>query len=456
MLLLGFASACSGSVEARGFAPVVLTETRELDPEVLTLAAARVADAERSPASAAAHGALGIVYEANWIYDAAEKSYDQASRLDPSNTLWRFHRALALREVGRTDEAHALVVEAARERPAEVAIQQRAGAWLQERGDLAGARAAFTRALAAAKVEHADLLAALACVDADEERWDDAEQRARRALARDPSAKLAHQALARALQARGRDEEARRAFAAASGAKPRFLPDALAAELEAARVNHVAQTSHATRLMSSGRHAQALPIAERVLAKRPDDVLAIKNVAACLQETGQTERALALLRRGVELAPRDEGVQLEIADAQLRSGNARESLAAAQRCVELAPELGRGHLARGRALAALERLEDASAAVARSLRLEPENWNAQATMAELCLRRKQREEARAWVHKLAQCDAANVPARANAALLFLRLGEVAAARERVAELERFAPDDPRVRALRAELERVQR
>lgn len=456
LALDGCAPADTARAADAAFEPVALSDARSLDPEVLALTRRKYDEALRAPASARAHGSLGLAFAANWIWDAAERSFDHAARLEPANALWRYHRALALREAGRADAAFALLEQAARELPREPALHQRLGEWQLERGDAPAARASYARALACVEPDQPELLVALASVDLAEERWAEAAEKCRRALAKDPGSKLAHHELGRAWSALGRAEQAQRELEAGVGAQPRHLRDPLTEELRSYKVNYVSQIAEATRLMGEGKHAEALPIVTRVVAKRPDDLNALNNLATCLQETGDARRALEVLERAQALDPKDSGVQLNLSDAHLRLGALEPAQRAADRAVELSPELGRAHLARGRALLARGKLEEAYAALSRSLQLEPRNWVALISISELCLRRKRLDEARGWLARLGEVDPGNIPARTNLALLLIQAGSIDEAARRVLELARLAPNDPRVLTLQDELRKLGR
>src|SRR5262249_23046541 len=81
-----------------GLDPVQPVEPRKLDLEVLELARVKIEAVRADPSNARAHGTLGLLYEANSLWAAAAASFDNASRLDPREALWRYHRSIALRE----------------------------------------------------------------------------------------------------------------------------------------------------------------------------------------------------------------------------------------------------------------------------------------------------------------------------------------------------------------------
>lgn len=452
---LGVASlGCSPSAgpQSAPLEPVALVDTRDLDAEVLELAQRKLEDARRAPQDARAHGSLGLVYSANGLWDAAERSLGHAAQLDPAQGLWRYYRALALREAGHADEAFTLLEQVARDMPTSAAVLQRLGAWRLERGDTQGARDAFTRVLAQSP-DQPELLVAVAGVDLAEERWQAACDACQRALRKDPRDKLAHYQLGLALRGLGRNAEAERELSQGVNASSRWINDAFSAELASYKVNYVSQLGDATRLMLANQHAQALPIVERVHKKRPDDVIVLNNLAACLQETGNPARAVELLERATQLAEREFATYLNLADAYMRLSRLDDAQRAADKAVELAPALGRAYLTRARVLALRERFEEAYQSLTQSIKLEPANKSTPLALSEVCARLKRFDEAGAWAQKALQADPNSLQARMQVATLALRRGALEEAAAHVQELARLAPRDERVAALRKELER---
>ncbi len=430
---------------------MALVDTRDLDAEVLELAKRKLEEARRAPQDARAHRALGLVYSANRLWDAPERSHGNAAHLDTAQALWRYYRALALREAGRTDEACVMLEQVARDLPASAAVLQRLGEWRLDRGDTQGARDVLTRVLAQSP-DQPELLVAVAGVDLAEERWQAACDACQRALRKDPRDKLAHYRLGLALRGLGRNAEAERELSQGVNATSRWINDPFSAEFASYKVNYVSQLADATRLMLANQHAQALPIVERVHKKRPDDVIVINNLAACLQETGNAARAVELLERAAQLAEREFATYLNLADAYMRLAPRRR----ATRCRQGGrdrPALGRAYLTRARVLALRERFEEAYQALTQSIKLEPANASTPLALSEVCSRLKRFDEAGAWAQKALQADPSSVPARMNVVALALRRGALEEAAAHMQELTLLAPRDERVAALRKELER---
>ncbi|MBI5362934.1 MAG: tetratricopeptide repeat protein [Planctomycetes bacterium] len=445
---LALFAACAPKLE---LAPVVLADTRSIDPEVLELVRVKVEAATRSRGDARAHGVLGLVYSANGLWEAAEGSLANATRLAPDDPWWRVQHAIALREAGDGARAKTELAEVARALPSEAGVQQRLAQWLLEEGDVAGARAGFERALALVP-DQPDLLVGLAGAFVAREDWKTGFDLAARALRRDPSAKSAHYQAGLALRGLGRAAEAERELALGLGAKPRWIDDPSSREAREFRVSFVAQVGDATDLMLQGKHALALPILERVLAKRPDDVNVLGNAAACLQETGNPARGLELLKRALVLDDQAFATHLNLVDAYVRLKQLDDAERHAVRSCQLAPELGRAHLARARVLMLKDQFEPAYLALRESARLDANNPTVYVALVEACAKLMRADEARAWCQRAVELDPLHLPSRVNLAYMTLVAGDLDAAKAQVDELVRIAPENERVQALKRELE----
>ncbi|MBK7874615.1 MAG: tetratricopeptide repeat protein [Planctomycetes bacterium] len=446
--LAGAALGCSHGPER---APFVLTDASSVDPEVLELLRQKVDAVRAAPGDAALHGALGLVYSANGLWEGAERSLTNAAELDAANPLWRFYRALALREAGDAAGAKALLVQVARELPSVAGVHQRLGQWCVEEGDLATAKIALERALVLAP-DQPDVLIGLANLRIAAEEWQPGLDLAQRALKKDPTLKAARYAAGLALRGLGREKEAAVELASGMGGKLRWIDDPYSAEVRGYRVSYVSQVADATSRMLAGRHAEALPILERVAKKRPNDVDVLGNLAACHQETGNPARAVEILKRALELDPKAFATHLNLADAYLRLQRVEDALPHALKACELAPDLGRAHLMRARALMLRGELEPAYQALRESVKLDANNPTTYVALFEACARLNRVDEARAWCQRSVDLDPTFLPARVNLAHMLIVTGDLAAARVQIDELYRLAPQNERVLAMKRELE----
>ncbi len=435
--------------------PVLPGETGSLDPEVLALAQQKIEKVRLEPANARLHGSLGLVYESNRIWDAAEKSYDNAARLDPREPLWPYHRSIALREGGRTDEADALLRSSAAQLASAPGVQHRLGQALLDAGDLTGALAAFRRALALTS-DQPEVLVGIASVMVAQEDQAGAVPLLQKAIQKDPSYKQAHYLLGLAFRALSRDSEAAEQLALGLDAKVRFLDDPLSAELKSYKVNYVDQLAEAGSLMTTQQYAAALNLCERVLVKRPDDKDVLNNAGAAAMELASYDRAFELLGRAMAIDEREFATHINLAECYLRTQKLLEATQHADRAVALAPGVGRARMVRARVLASRGRFQDAYLELRQAAKLDARNAMTYVALSEVCAQLERLPEALEWCQTAVQLDPSYLPARFNLAMFTMKTGDLDRAAALTRELDRLAPGNPRVALLKQELEKLGR
>jgi tetratricopeptide (TPR) repeat protein len=445
--ILLLAVACS---RAEPLPPVRVELSGDLDPDVASLVKEHVARVEAAPASSRAHGTLGLVYEANLLWLEAAASFENAAKLDPRDPLWRFHRAVALKEAGESAEAGALLRDAAAELPDAPGVQHRLGQTLLEDGDLAGARAAFGRARLRLP-NQPEILVGLASIDVAEGNWASAEGLCRQALRADPANKLAHYALGRALAGLGRSKESAEELAIGLDAKVRYVDDPLGAELRSYRVGFHGQAAEAADLAARRRFAEAAALLAKIVAKRPEDAEMRSNLGAALLELGRVDEAVRELEAALALDETRFATHINLANALLRAGKPEDAMRHADRAVALGAHAARAHMARAQVLAAKEEFEEAYAALQRAVALDARDLTILVMLTEVCSRLDRIEEAEAWCRKAIEVDPTHLPSRVNLATFALISGRTEEARVQTKELQRLAPDEPRVRMLAKEL-----
>jgi len=452
VLTLLLAGACR---EKPSLDPVSLAQTGAIDPEVLALAQEKSEAVRRDPSNARLHGSLGLVYEANGLHEAAEKSFENAARLDPGEPLWRYHRAISLREVGRTDEATALLRECAAELVSVPAAQHRLGLALLDAGDLPGALAAF-RGAQAGNPDQPEVLVGIAAVDLAQGDPSAAVPLLEQVLAADPGYKQAHYLLGLAFRALSRETEAADQLALGLDGQARYLDDPLSAELRTYLVNSVGQFAAASDLFAAGQYAASLALCERILKKQPDDKNVLIKAGAAALELARYDRAFELLNRALALDEAEYRVHTNLAECYLRSQRLDEAMQHADRAIELAPETARARTVRARILANRGRFEEAYVELKQAVQLNARNAMTHVALTEVCAQLGRTDEALTWCRSAVRLDPSYLPARFNLALLTLRSGDVDGAAVMIAELDRMAKDHPRVAFLKDELAKVRR
>jgi Flp pilus assembly protein TadD len=446
LLALGLA-ACGPSTPD----PVALLERGHLDRAVLEKVDEAVRAARASPGDAAAHGQLGLVYEANDLWREAAASLANAALLDPGEPLWRYHQAIALTYLGRSEEALVLLQQCARDLPEAPYVWQRLGEALLEEGRASEARAAFETLVALAPEQpegHVGLGAASLHLG-DTSRAGAALERA---VFLDPRYASAHYQLGLVYREIGRLQEAERELALGVGGRTRFLPDPLSQELRRAAVTTVALLARALDLLNNQNPERAARILEGLLEDHPDDVTIGNDLAIALQRMGRFEEARVHLEHALEMAPTEAGTWSNLAALDLDQGLNSAALEKATRAIELAPGSSRAQLMLARVLQRLGRTDEAFAALEEAVRLAPTASEPLELLGRTAIEVGRLGRAQEAYRSLAQLEPLAPTARLGLAEVLLRRGRVPQARREWEVARTLAPDDPAVQAFGARLQ----
>jgi tetratricopeptide (TPR) repeat protein len=379
------------SVSASG---LTAADLDKLEPAVARLVRETAAEADAHPGRAAAHGKLGMVYEANNLWPEARESYGRASALDPKNPAWRFRLAIAARETGDPAAALELLRQLeTSESSTFPALRQRLGELLLESGDLAGARQQY-RELMALAPEVPEGYVGVAETWLRERQFAQAAELLHTALALDPGYPVTHYLLGLAYRGLGRLEEAEREMKIGGGGAVRYLPDPLTNEIRSYAVNLSARLGEAGALLSAGRTEEAVTLLEEVVEDNPENLSALNNLAVAYMRSGELHRALQVLLRAREIDPGRFSTYLNLSSLAMRSGQSEEALEWADEAVERAPDQARTHATRAGVLASEGRFSEAVGSAARAAELDPGDLRAQLLLADLYLREKRFSEAK--------------------------------------------------------------
>ncbi len=103
------------------------------------------------------------------------------------------------------------------------------------------------------------------------------------------------------------------------------------------------QMTQAAALLSAGNGKDAIPLLERCLDFRPDDVNVLLNLGGAYILAGRHRHAIPLLEKATDIAPNNPSVWSNLAAAYLgklvtsTGGKQQKALAAYQRVIELDP-----------------------------------------------------------------------------------------------------------------------
>jgi tetratricopeptide (TPR) repeat protein len=400
--------------------------TSALDPKLAGAASrALVRAVEDAPTSIELVEALAALEVRLGRAPAAERRLNAALALAPDRVRLYALLAQALRAQGHLDAALA-TLQSARGHAHDPVLLTERGAILAARGDVQGARVAWSSALSRDPVHPAAFTsltalalrtgdaetgqslvdAALASVHAHPDVLHGAVQLAlategegiarasrvarlcRRLLERVPDQLWASLALARAQVVLGEVGEARGRLAGIEQAAPRT---AQAAEAQATRMAIDDPATH-LELQRILYAAQSGPLGElRDVAARARRLATLHAswrgwVAAAIAERrrGRWAAARGAAEVALEMAPGAALAHIELAEALLELDDASGAMEHAEQASTLEGESLRGVSAKARALEALGRSAEAREAAGRALAIEPENGEARARVERLC------------------------------------------------------------------------
>jgi tetratricopeptide (TPR) repeat protein len=408
------------------------------DPQVAELLSSRLAAVGERPDDAAAHGDLGLVYEANTLPAEAKSAYQEAVRLDPDEPLWRFHLALVCHELGELQTAMDIYRALDGEGVALPALQQRLGEAQLEAGDLPGAQAAFER-LTKMLPRAPQGWVGLGDTHLRQGRTEDAIAALEKGLEIAPGYRAARYLLGTAYLRQGQTEQARRQLTQGTGAIWNRLPDPLSEQVDEYRVSLEHQVQTGLGLLNAGNPEQAVKALERALETHPDNQSLLNNLAAAYLQLRRLDEAHALLERSKELNDLKFSSHLNLSFWALRSGLADEAIEHADAAIERAPERGAPRLARAQALATKGDYDAALDSVAESLARDARNPMAYLFAGDLSVRLDRLEEAAGYYGGAAEVSPTLFPAWVGVVETNRRIGNRAEALRALDEARKLAP-----------------
>lgn len=411
-----------------------------LDPAVRALVEQQVAAVERDPRSAEAHGTLGLVYEANLLWEEARTSFGHAVALDPGHPGWRLHQAIAMRQAGDVEGALALLQTLAREQPGDAAVQQRLGEALTEAGDLAGAEAAWRRVTERAP-QATQGYAGLGDVLLQQQKAAEAVPVLEKAVALEPGYRMAHFLLGQAYQQVGRTAEAERERALGVNALVSYLPDALTPRVAQYAVNLTARLGQAEALLQAGNAPRALQLLETAALTHRNNVDLLNNLGIAYMRQGQLDRAGEVLDQAREAEGRFS-TYINLSSLALREQRFEDALAWADTAVQKAPNVDQAHFNRAMALARLDRIDEALVSLEAAIRVNTANPQNHVFAGDLSFNRRRMDEAFRHYQAAVQLAPDLFPAQVGLARAAWEVGQTDVARTALEAAKRLTPNHP--------------
>lgn len=370
------------AVAAAGGAVWFTAARRRVPVEPPTLAPGTVDDAllaktlefhatavRRAPGDSLAWVRLAMAYHVHEFYAEAERCYDAALRLDPSQDRWRWLRAHTLEAGNRFDDALAEARTVLKAHPQFAAAYAVVARWHLAREKFDEALDFATRGTEA-DAEVAGAWIVLAQVQQARGDHAAAEVSARRALSLKfefpEQESFAHYIRGLALEALGRTEEAmREKDRGRDGSAAAAVIDPWQFDLAALRVGFRSLVYAGHAALQAGNHEAAVTILEGLRARDPDHQQVAIDLGRAYRETGRFDEALDVLRHGIAKHPKEPALYVEVARVRRDQGDEAGALDAYRAAIATGGAPGdaledRGflHMQRGRTKEAVADFED--------------------------------------------------------------------------------------------------
>ncbi|MCH9033708.1 MAG: tetratricopeptide repeat protein [Planctomycetes bacterium] len=429
---------------------VLVPSSTDADPLVKALVDKHVAAVRERPGSAETHGDLGLVYEANAFWPEAGQCYANASRLDPENFLWSYHRAIALRETGDLKGAFDSLRVLAQEQPRFAPIHHLYGVYLLAADDVEAAERAFQRVISLAPKSPLGYTE-LGDVKIRQHKYDEALPLLQKAVSMDPTYKSAHYLLGLAFRGLGDREAARRELRLGEAATQRFMQDPLWTRLFEYKLSLPDRSRLFRFYVDTGRLDRAKKVVEDALAVYPNNVAMMHNLAAVHMELNRADLAKPVLMRAIALDEKNPGTYSRLARCYQLLNRLTDAVQYVERSVELKPRDLQSHSINADVFIKVGRYDEALVSVKSAIELDPGDAKLYFNRGEALAKLNRRAEARRDFEKSAALEPKSLAARLNSAMMALDLGLLNEAETAIKAAATISPDHSQVSSLRRRL-----
>ncbi len=421
----------------------------QLDPAVEALLKPMLSAAEANPRDAAAHAELGIAYEANGLWNEAQKSYSNAVQLDKDTEAWHLHQAIVARQNGDFETAINILRTQAPKHPTSAVMQNHYAEALMEAGDLEGAELAF-RNLIQLAAGNAQGYVGLGDIMIQKGAGAEAVQLLEQAVKINPRYKQAHYLLGRAYSMTGREDEAKRALAKGVDSQIQYLPDALSSKIASYTVNATGRISQASTYLNTGNPEQAAKLLEESYPYHNTNVMLLNTLASAYLKTRRLDDAHRLLNRARDLDEDQFFTYLNLYTWALRSGKKDAALGFADEAIARAPERDDTHLARAQALAELGRLDEALVSAQEAMHIDGNKAGNHGLVGDILYRLQQYADAETHLTEALSLDPNLLPALVGLAQTKWAMDNREEAQQLLQRAQQMAPNHPRVQQIARE------
>ncbi|WP_133479475.1 tetratricopeptide repeat protein [Cognatilysobacter segetis] len=204
-----------------------------------------------------------------------------------------------------------------------------------------------------------------------------------------------------------------------------------------------------------GAADEALPAAQSLVEQQPDDIRALRLLAAAQRLSGDTDTALATLDSALERAPEDADLHLERAGLLLQARDLDRAQAALAHSVGLDPNQFPAYIIQAQLALGRGELDEAERLVRTAARIAPEHPQVSAVEGMLALRRGRPDHALSLLSQASDLAPDEPMLRHALAFAYLAKGHLAFAEQAFRGVLQTTPDSTPLRALVADIVRQQ-
>ena len=308
-----------------------------LDPGFVTGVRDAMAAVERDPASGAAIGALGRLYQAHRYIDQARGCYERAAELDPGAAEWPYYLGFLAAGRGANGEAVRHFERVLELRPSYWAARVRLGNALLAAGDLDGAERAFRAARSAAPGAPWGELG-LGKTARRRGRFEAAAEHLRSALEVDPRHRETRYLLAMTERQLGNRTRAEELLRGLEQAEVSSLDDPMMQAVLALVRDTQTMIRTANQRLAERDYRSAERLYRDVLRLDPDSYDAYLNLGVLYGLADRNSEAATALERAVEIDPERADAYALLTIAYIKTGRADQGLRQLEKALEIDPD----------------------------------------------------------------------------------------------------------------------
>ena len=169
----------------------------------------------------------------------------------------------------------------------------------------------------------------------------------------------------------------------------------------------------ASRLAQAGRHAEAVQLYRKLLARQPDDPEATHFLGICLAQSGRRDEGMPLIERSVRFAPQNTLYRQNFGLMLAEAGNLASAAEQFHEILKLETENATAHNYLGMVRQRLGRFDQAIASYKEALRIKPADAATANNLGYCLLERGDVDGAKDWLQRSIAAEPDNPMAHSN-------------------------------------------